>query len=102
MSYTRAIVEVAWTRHCSSSWRRPGSIFHAVERRVPRNRRTGAFMDQDLRDVVGNVLQNNLAVLGAFIALSSSLDEEQQQKLLESLDTMKKANQALLEMLQTH
>jgi hypothetical protein len=58
-------------------------------------------MDQDLRGVVGNVLQNNLAVLGAFIALSSSLDEEHQQKLLESLDTMKKANQALLEMLQT-
>jgi hypothetical protein len=59
-------------------------------------------MDQALRDVVGHVLQNNLAVLGAFIALSSSLDETQQQKLLESLDTMKKANQALLEMLQTH
>ena len=58
-------------------------------------------MDQDLRGVVGNVLQNNLAVLGAFIALSSMLDEAQQQKLLESLDTMKKANQALLEMLQS-
>jgi hypothetical protein len=58
-------------------------------------------MDQALRDVVGHVLQNNLAVLGAFIALSASLDEAQQQKLLESLDTMKKANQALLEMLQT-
>jgi hypothetical protein len=58
-------------------------------------------MDQDLRDVVGNVLQNNLAVLGAFIAMSSSLDEEQQQKLLESLDTMKQANQALLDMLNT-
>jgi hypothetical protein len=56
-------------------------------------------MDQDLRDVVGSVLQNNLAVLGAFIALSSSLNEEQQQKLLESLDTMKKANQSLLDML---
>lgn len=59
-------------------------------------------MDQPLRDVVGNILQNNLAVLGAFIALSSTLDEDQQQKLLESLDTMKKANQALLEMLQAH
>ena len=57
-------------------------------------------MDQDLRDVVGHVLQNNLAVLGAFIALSSSLDEAQQQKLLESLATMKQANQALLELLQ--
>ena len=58
-------------------------------------------MDQDLRGVVGSVLQNNLAVLGAFIALSSTLNEEQQQKLLESLDTMRQANQALLEMLQT-
>jgi hypothetical protein len=56
-------------------------------------------MDQELKAVIGNVLQNNLAVLGAFIALSPSLAEDQQQKLLESLDTMKKANQALLEML---
>jgi hypothetical protein len=56
-------------------------------------------MDQELKAVVGNVLQNNLAVLGAFIALSPSLAEEQQGKLLESLDTMKKANQALLQML---
>ncbi|HEV7802149.1 MAG TPA: hypothetical protein VGP15_13825 [Burkholderiales bacterium] len=56
-------------------------------------------MNKELRAVVGNVLQNNLAVLGAFIALSPSLAEDQQQKLLESLDTMKTANQALLEML---
>lgn len=56
-------------------------------------------MNKDLKAVVGNVLQNNLAVLGAFIALSPSLAEDQQQKLLESLDTMKKANQALLDML---
>ena len=56
-------------------------------------------MNKELKAVVGNVLQSNLAVLGAFIALSPSLADEQQQKLLESLDTMKKANQALLEML---
>jgi ABC-type phosphate/phosphonate transport system substrate-binding protein len=56
-------------------------------------------MNKDLKAVVGNVLQNNLAVLGAFIVLSSSLPEDQQQKLLQSLDTMKKANQALLDML---
>lgn len=56
-------------------------------------------MNKELKAVVGNVLQNNLAVLGAFIALSPSLGEEQQHKLLESLDTMKQANQALLEML---
>ena len=56
-------------------------------------------MDRELKAVIGNVLQSNLAVLGAFIALSPALPEEQQQKLLESLDTMKKANQALLDML---
>ena len=56
-------------------------------------------MDHELKAIVGNVLQSNLAVLGAFIALSPSLAEEQQQKLLEALDTMKKANQALLDML---
>jgi hypothetical protein len=56
-------------------------------------------MNKELKAVVGNVLQNNLAVLGAFIALSPCLAEDQQQKLLESLDTMKKANQALLDML---
>lgn len=59
-------------------------------------------MDTELKAIVGNVLQSNLAVLGAFIALSASLPEEQQQKLLESLDTMKKANQALLDMLNEH
>ena len=56
-------------------------------------------MDHELKAIVGNVLQSNLAVLGAFIALSPALAEEQQQKLLEALDTMKKANQALLDML---
>lgn len=56
-------------------------------------------MDSKLKAVVGLVLQSNLAVLGAFIALSPALPEDQQQKLLESLDTMKQANQALLEML---
>lgn len=59
-------------------------------------------MDTELKAIVGNVLQSNLAVLGAFIALSPSLPEEQQQKLLESLDTMKTANQALLDMLNDH
>ena len=56
-------------------------------------------MNKELKAVVGNLLQSNLAVLGAFIAISPSLSEEQQQKLLESLDTMRSANQALLEML---
>ena len=56
-------------------------------------------MTKDLQAVVGHVLQSNLAVLGAFIAISSSLPEDAQAKLLESLDTMRSANQALLEML---
>lgn len=56
-------------------------------------------MNKELKAVIGHVLQNNLAVLGAFIALSPVIAEEQQQKVLESLDTMKNANQALLNML---
>jgi hypothetical protein len=56
-------------------------------------------MNKELKAVVGNVLQNNLAVLAAFIVLSPSLPDDQQQMLLESLGTMKKANQALLDML---
>lgn len=56
-------------------------------------------MNKELKAVVGNVLQNNLAVLAAFIVLSPSLADDQQQKLLESLGNMKKANQALLDML---
>ena len=56
-------------------------------------------MTKDLKAVVGNVVQSNLAVLSAFIAVSSSLPENQQEALLKSLDTMRKANQALLEML---
>lgn len=56
-------------------------------------------MDKELKAVIGHVLQNNLAVLGAFIALSPVIAEEQQQKVLEALDTMKNANQALLNML---
>ena len=56
-------------------------------------------MNKDLKAVVGHVLQSNLAVLGAFIAISPSLPEGEQAKLLESLDTMRSANQALLDML---
>jgi hypothetical protein len=56
-------------------------------------------MNKDLKAVVGHVLQSNLAVLGAFIAVSPALPEDEQAKLLESLDTMRSANQALLDML---
>jgi hypothetical protein len=56
-------------------------------------------MNKDLKAVVGHVLQSNLAVLGAFIAVSPALPEAEQAKLLESLDTMRSANQALLDML---
>jgi hypothetical protein len=56
-------------------------------------------MNKDLKAVVGHVLQSNLAVLGAFIAVSSALPEAEQARLLESLDTMRGASQALLDML---
>ena len=67
---------------------------------VQRRPTSGArVMDTDLKAVVSHILQSNLAVLGAFIAISPGLAEAEQQKLLEALDTMKTANQALLEML---
>ena len=59
-------------------------------------------MTKDLKAVVGNVVQSNLALLSAFIAISSSLPADQQEELLKSLDTVRKANQALLEMLNEH
>jgi hypothetical protein len=68
---------------------------------VPRRFTGMRTMNKELKAVVGHVLQSNLAVLGAFIAISPSLPEEQQHKLLESLDTMKTASQALLELLNT-
>jgi hypothetical protein len=56
-------------------------------------------MNKELKAVVANVLQSNLAMLGAFIAVSSSLPEDQQAQLLQSLENVKRANQALLEMI---
>jgi Pyruvate/2-oxoacid:ferredoxin oxidoreductase gamma subunit len=56
-------------------------------------------MNKELKVVVANVLQSNLAMLGAFIAVSSTLPEEQQAQLLQSLENVKRANQALLEMI---
>ena len=56
-------------------------------------------MNKELRAVVSNVLESNLAVLSAFIALASSLTEEQQVQVLEPLEKAKQANQALFEML---
>jgi Pyruvate/2-oxoacid:ferredoxin oxidoreductase gamma subunit len=56
-------------------------------------------MNKELKIVVANVLQSNLAMLGAFIAVSSVLPEDQQAQLLQSLENVKRANQALLEMM---
>ena len=56
-------------------------------------------MNKELRAVVGHVLESNLAVMTAFIALASSLTEEQQVQVLEPLEKAKQANQALFEML---
>ena len=56
-------------------------------------------MNKELRAVVSNVLESNLALLTAFIALASSLTEEQQVQVLEPLEKAKLANQALFEML---
>jgi len=56
-------------------------------------------MNKELRAVVSSVLESNLAVMTAFIALASSLTEEQQVQVLQPLERAKQANQALFELL---
>ena len=55
-------------------------------------------MNKELRAIVSNVLESNLAIMSAFISLASSLTEEQQVQVLEPLAKAKEANQALFEM----
>jgi len=55
-------------------------------------------MNKELKAVVSNVLESNLAIMSAFISLASSLTEEQQVQVLEPLARAKQANQALFEM----
>ncbi|HZM43378.1 MAG TPA: hypothetical protein VFC14_01010 [Burkholderiales bacterium] len=56
-------------------------------------------MNKELRAVVANVLESNLAMMSAFISLASSLTEEQQVQVLAPLGKAKEANQALFEMI---
>ena len=56
-------------------------------------------MNKELRAIVSSVLESNLAVMTAFIALASSLTEEQQVQVLQPLEKAKQANQALFELL---
>ena len=56
-------------------------------------------MNKELRTVVANVLESNLAMMSAFISLASSLTEEQQVQVLAPLGKAKEANQALFEMI---
>ena len=56
-------------------------------------------MNKELRIIVSSVLESNLAVMTAFIALASSLTEEQQAQVLQPLDKARQANQALFELL---
>ena len=55
-------------------------------------------MNKELKAVVSNVLESNLAIMSAFISLASSLSDEQQAQVLEPLGRAKQANQALFEM----
>lgn len=55
-------------------------------------------MNKELKAIVGNVLESNLAMMSAFISLASSLTEEQQLQVLQPLGKAKEANQALFEM----
>ena len=56
-------------------------------------------MNKELRAVVSNVLESNLAMMSAFLSLASALSEEQQAAVLEPLAKAKDANQALFEMI---
>ena len=55
-------------------------------------------MNKELKAVVSNVLESNLAIMSAFIALASALGEEQQAAVLEPLAKAKEANEALFKM----
>ena len=55
-------------------------------------------MNKELKAIVSNILESNLAIMSAFISLASSLTEEQQVQVLEPLARAKQANQALFEM----
>ena len=55
-------------------------------------------MNKELRAIVSNVLESNLAIMSAFISLASALTEEQQAAVLEPLAKAKQANEALFEM----
>ena len=55
-------------------------------------------MNKELKAVVSNVLESNLAMMTAFISLASSLTEEQQAQVLAPLAKAKEANQALFDM----
>ena len=57
-------------------------------------------MNKELRVIVSAVLESNLAMMSAFIALASSLTDEQQVQVLEPLAKAKQANQVLFDMLQ--
>ena len=56
-------------------------------------------MNKELKAIVSNVLESNLAMMSAFISLASSLTEEQQVQVLQPLGKAKEANQALFEMI---
>ena len=55
-------------------------------------------MNKELKVIVSNLLESNLAIMSAFISLASSLTEEQQAQVLQPLDRAKQANQALFDM----
>ena len=52
-------------------------------------------MNKELRAIVSNVLESNLAIMSAFISLASALTEEQQAAVLEPLAKAKQANSTM-------
>lgn len=54
-------------------------------------------MDQDITEALAMLVHSNLAMLEAFIAVGPTLPAEAQQTLFQSLDKVKKSNQAVLD-----
>lgn len=59
-------------------------------------------MDKDLNDALAMLVHSNLAMLEAFIAVGPTLPAEAQQTLFQSLDKVKKSNQAVLDIVVKH
>lgn len=59
-------------------------------------------VDKDLNEALAMLVHSNLAMLEAFIAVGPTLPAEAQQTLFQSLEKVKKSNQAVLDIVVKH